>query len=215
MKNFLLFSSCLLVCFSTFCNVTITGQYDDKLIFDGKEYGISEYLMEPYFEKFSEKKPKLQIESTALSRGYIATYKFFEDQLYVINIEIQVKRNDNFVFTSVYNEIFPGTKRKKIDWKTGLLLLPYGGLSTDLFDHHNHYLILELKKGKIKEYRDYKIDELMLFKERQYNKFKCTRRYKRLVRSFQKNRTPKMEKKKLDYIFQMKILEHSKKFLTD
>lgn len=201
--------------FTSFDNAIITGQFADKVIFEGKKYDISDYLMEPYFEKFPEKKPKLQVENTGLDRGYIATYEFFEGQLYVIDIEIDVKRNGNYVFNSVYSEVFPNTKRKKVDWKTGLLNLPSGKLILSASELYEKHTIVELKRGKIKEVRDYTKDELLLFKERQFDKFKCTRRYKRVVKSFQKNRDPELGEKQLNLIFQMKVLEYSKKFLTD
>lgn len=215
MKYLIIILSFYTLGFTSFDNAIITGQFADKVIFEGKKYDISDYLMEPYFEKFPEKKPKLQVENTGLDRGYIATYEFFEGQLYVIDIEIDVKRNGNYVFNSVYSEVFPNTKRKKVDWKTGLLNLPSGKLILSASELYEKHTIVELKRGKIKEVRDYTKDELLLFKERQFDKFKCTRRYKRVVKSFQKNRDPELGEKQLNLIFQMKVLEYSKKFLTD
>lgn len=215
MKYLILILSFSALGFTSLDNAIITGQFGDKLIFEGKKHDISDYLMECYFDKYPEKKPKLQVENTALERGYIATYEFFNGQLYIIDIEIDVKRNGNYVFVSVYNEVFPNTKRKKVNWKTGFLNLPSGKLILPASELYENHKIIEMRRGRIKEIRDYTKDELLLFKKRQFDKFKLTRRYKRVVKSFQKNRDPELGEKQLNLIFKMKVLEHSKKFLVD
>lgn len=219
MKYLILILSFSALGFTSPDNEIITGQFGDKLIFEGKKYNISDYLMECYFDKYPEKRPKQQLESSALDRGYVATYEFVDNELFVVDIEIQVRnkkdQKPSTIYISVFDSVFPNLLRKKINWKNGFLNLPSGKLLLPASELYENHKIIEMKRGKIKEVRDYTKDELLLFKERQFDKFKFTRRYKRVVKSFQKNRDPEIGEKQLNLIFQMKVLEYSKKFLTD
>ena len=54
-------------------NAVATEQFPDRMLYKGKEYVISPYPMESYFEKHPGKKPTGGIVSSALWRGYVAT----------------------------------------------------------------------------------------------------------------------------------------------
>ena len=56
-------------------NAFATAQYPDKIIYNGKEYDLHSNPLEEYFQKNPDKKPKATMISTALWRGYVATFE--------------------------------------------------------------------------------------------------------------------------------------------
>ena len=66
-----------------------TAQYPDKIIFNGKEYSLHSNPLETYFEKNPDKRPKGGVISTALWRGYVATFEVRGSQLFVKDIQIE------------------------------------------------------------------------------------------------------------------------------
>ena len=107
--------------------VSGTPQTLDKIIYKGKEYVLLTYPMEIFFEKYPEKRPKNKVQSTGLTRGYVATFEIVDDQLYLKDIEIiVVERSEekpvSVNWKSVKNEVFPNQDLVKIDWITGRLV---------------------------------------------------------------------------------------------
>jgi len=101
--------------------VFATAQYPDKIIYNGKEYNMHSNPVEAYFEKNPDKRPKGGIMSTALWRGYVATFEVKDKQLFLKDIEIEYqdttsKEGYNFKWRSVINEVFPDLRGIKIYW---------------------------------------------------------------------------------------------------
>src|SRR5690554_7604266 len=59
-------------------DTALTAQYPDKIKFKGKEYNLNSNPLEPYFEKYPDKRPKGGIMSTALWRGYVAHFEIID-----------------------------------------------------------------------------------------------------------------------------------------
>ena len=59
------------------------NQIPDTLIFEDKTYSLNRYILEDYFLKNPNKKPKSEIVSTNLWRGYVATFKFLDNRLFL------------------------------------------------------------------------------------------------------------------------------------
>lgn len=55
-----------------------TAQFSDELVYWGKKYDICSNPLEPYFEKYPERRPKAIITSSGLWRGYIASWDIKE-----------------------------------------------------------------------------------------------------------------------------------------
>lgn len=198
----------------------VTTQMRDKVIYNGKEYSIYHYLLEPYFAKYPEKKPELKIQSSALDRGYIAEFEIIENELFLTDIKIQIRNelsNDLKVkLVSVYQDIFPGTKKKKAKWKTGFIELPYGKMKNSYASPptYENYWILEVKRGNIIEARNYNNEEFNKFKSRQFNKFKKTKKYRKLIRCFKKINHKIIKGNEADFRIKNHILDYTTRFLT-
>ncbi|AUC76073.1 hypothetical protein [Olleya sp. Bg11-27] len=156
----------LLIILSSFCCYS-TIQHKDILCYNGETYGLKDYYFENYFEKHPEKKPKTEISSSALWRGYVATFTVYGNQIYLTDLQIQVQdKSSNEMFAtkwkSVYKDFSPNSDRYLIKWINDLILLPIGE-PIDYEDGygitHNQYELIEIKKGIIVANFDFSLKE--------------------------------------------------------
>jgi hypothetical protein len=81
-------------------------------------------------------------------------------------------------------ETFPGIKDVKVDWLTGLLVMPYGKIVNYVHmgygSTYKNYILLEIDKGNLKKEKHFTYKEYERFKERQFQVFKQTDEYKKL-----------------------------------
>lgn len=155
-----------------FSKLFATAQYPDNLIYKGKTYALFTNPLESFFEKYPEKRPIGGISSTALWRGYVATFEIRDNQLFLKDIEIEVEKEGSETFDyewkSVINEVFPDSAQRKIDWFTGIIVLPHGKLVNYVHMGYGYtykkYLLIEVENGNYKQ-------ELR-FNHRQYTSFK-------------------------------------------
>lgn len=177
-------------------NALATAQYPDKLFYNGKEYALYSNPLETYFDKHPDKRPKGGMMSTALWRGYIATFEILDSQLYVKDIVIEVYDTTGEVkyktkWKSVIDEVFPGQEKLKVDWLTGLLVIPYGKLKKYVHmgygSTYEKYILLEIDKGDLKKGKKYNYKEYELFKDRQFEAFKQTEEYQKLKTDLKKD----------------------------
>ena len=186
----------LFICFHL--TVFGTAQEPDKLIYNGKEYSLHSNPMEKYFEKFPDKRPqgkgKVQVVSSSLWRGYIATFEIKDNQLYLKDIEIEVvkkvKKDYEYSWKSVLKKVFPNKDLVKIDWLTGLLVLPKGEIVNYVHmgyaSTYEHYVLLEFENGNLKGEKQFGYEEYEKFKEKQFQAFKKTDEYEKLKEDLKK-----------------------------
>jgi len=179
-------------------NMAVFGtiQKPDKIIYNGKEYALHSNPMESYFEKYPDKRPRREEMSTALWRGYVATFEVKDNQLYLKDIEIQdgdtidAKGYRVSKWTSVLNEVFPNQEFVKVDRFTGLLVLPEGEMGdyahTGYASTYEHYILLEFENGNLKRKKLFGYEEYEEFKEKQFQAFKKTDEYRELKENFKK-----------------------------
>ncbi len=172
----------------------ITAQYPDKITYDGTEYNLNSNPLEPYFDKNPDKRPGMT--STALWRGYVAHFEIIENQLFVTDITRPISQKDaegNYErkWVSIYKTIFPTPEKVKIDWYTGILILPHGKMVEYVHmgyaSTYSKYLLLEIDKGNFNEARIYKNKEFVRFKKRQFEIFEKTEEYKKLYAELKEN----------------------------
>jgi hypothetical protein len=183
----------LLVALFSGASAFATAQSPDKIIYEGKEYALYSNPLEPYFTKNPEKRPRPQIMSSALWRGYVATFEIKDKQLFLKDIEIQYSDSVSagaYKFRSVMQDVFPGQQEVKIGWITGLLVLPHGErvnyVHMGYGSTYEKYILLEIDKGDLKNAKRLKHKEYEKFKERQFQAFKKTDEYKTLKEDLHK-----------------------------
>jgi hypothetical protein len=157
--------------------ILATAQYPDKILYKGQEYALHTNPLEEYFESFPDKRPKTEIRSSALWRGYVATFELEGNSMLLKNVEIQVRKPtpDNRFETqwqSVLETVVPGNKKLKADWFDGILVLPYGKIVNYIHMGYastfENYILLEIEKGEFKQSREFDYKAYENFKERQF-----------------------------------------------
>ncbi len=171
-----------------------TAQYPDKIVYNGQRYKLHSNPLEEYFSKFPEKKPRSGVVSSALWRGYIATFEIADKALVLKDIEVMAQKKNSRSFEtewkSVLKEVFPDGKTLKIDWFTGLLVLPHGEMVNYVHmgygSTYEHYILLEISGGDFQRAKEFEHKEYEKFKARQFEAFKLTDEYRKLVDEFKK-----------------------------
>ncbi|MDR1739858.1 MAG: hypothetical protein LBR45_03790 [Bacteroidales bacterium] len=203
-------------------NVFATAQFPEKIIYNGKEYSLHSNPLEAYFEKNPDKRPKSKISSSALWRGYVATFEVRDNQLFLKDIEIQYEDTTSnktyppLKWRSVIKDVFSGNKNIKIDWLTGLLVIPYGKLVDYVHmgygSTYENYILLEFDKGNLKNEKYFEYQEYEKFKEKQFQVFKQTEEYKKIKADLQKKgRSDEL----IDSFLKNFIIKYTSKILTE
>ncbi|RAI97698.1 hypothetical protein LX64_05002 [Chitinophaga skermanii] len=196
-----------------------TAQYPDKLIYKGKEYDLQSNPLENYFEQHPESRPKGDTWSTALWRGYIATFEVRDETLYLKDIEVMVfdSITKDTKFQSVVKKVFPGQTNMKIDWVTGILVLPYGKLVNYVHmgygSTYEKYILLEVDKGVVKKDIYLNNEQYETFKYKQFLAFKKTEEYRQLKTSLQQKEG--MTDESIDDFLKSFIIGYSSRILAD
>lgn len=201
--------------------VFATAQFPDKINYNGNEYNLNSNPLEVYFEKNPNKRPKSEVRSSALWRGYVATFEIIDNQLFLKDIEIQYrdttsKGSNNSNWKSVLNEVFADQKNIQVDWYTGLLVLPQGKVVNYVHmgygSTYQHYTILELNKGVLTQEKQFKRKAYEKFKEKQFQVFKQTEDYHKMKSDLlQKGNSEEF----IDSFLRSYVTEYTSKILTD
>ncbi|BDS12159.1 hypothetical protein [Aureispira anguillae] len=214
------------VLITCFCGkIEATTQIPDRLIYKGKTYYLHNNPLEAYFKKYPKKRPKADVSSTALWRGYIATFEIIDQMLYLKDIEVQVWMHEegkeewqpDVSLKSVVKKIFPDQKKIPIDWCSEILVLPSGKLKK--YEHmgynssYEHYTLLEIKEGALLKIKELETDEFAAFKKNQLYLFKKTDRYQTLAKKW-KDKYEYTEEE-LDQLLERSILKYTHRFLEE
>lgn len=177
-------------------NVFATAQYPDKLIYNGIEYNLQSNPLEIYFQKNPDKRPKGTIISSALWRGYVATFEIIDKELFLKDIQINYedsasKETNDYKWKSVINEVFPQITKIKIDWLLGLLVVPQGKLVNYVHlsygSTYENYLLLEFNVGNLRSEKKFNHKDYVVFKEKQFQAYKLTSEYKKIKSDLKKD----------------------------
>lgn len=200
----------------------LTPQAPDIIIFKGKEYSLNSNPLEPYFQQFPHKRPVGGTESTNLWRGYIAYFEIIDNQLYVTDIKIEVYDKDSnneypFKQISKFDTVFPNTEKVKVDWFNGILILPYGKMVRYVHmgyaSTYSQYWLIEINCGNFIESRNYNDKEFIKFKNRQFEAFKKTNDYKKVLEELKESISP--DETFIESFLKNYIIDYTSSFLSD
>jgi hypothetical protein len=212
----------LLLYFGTLLSPLVygTAQIPDILIYQGKKYNLNSNPLEPYFELHPDKRPQEGF-STALWRGYIATFEITDNKLYLIDISILASKDSLGKYIhyrkSVKDQVFPGQEKIVIDWFTGLLVVPDGRLKHYVHmgyaSTYSKYILIELNKGLFIQERRFNAREYNRFRHEQFLAFKQTDEYKKIFDELSKDKNNTAEF--IDSFLEIYVTEYTTKILTD
>lgn len=177
----------------------MTQQIRDKLIFDGKEYFLNAEILEYYFNKFPNKKPKSNSSWTACWRGYCATFEIVNNELMIKEFYLLDWIENNNKEKSQF-ELFPNNK---YSWFTGFIRIDdFRGEYDDENNEDGIYELLEIKNGDLVNYWKLNYIDFMTFKEILFENYKETSSYTETVLKW-KNNNSKMNQNEIDnFIFE-------------
>jgi hypothetical protein len=194
-----------------------TAQMPDRIIYNGQQFSLHTNPLEPFFEKHPDKRPH-GFGSTALWRGYVATFEIVDEELRLKDIEVrrQVgKEYDKWI--SVIHEVFEPGMIVKVDWFTGLLVLPYGKRTNYVHmgygSTYRRYHVLEIDRGSFIRSRRFNGHQYERFKEQQFIAFRQTEEYKTLVESLKQNEDYSEEF--IDAFLKSFVISYSTKILVE
>lgn len=191
MKRVYIFIFLYLGCLSGFATIQIF----DKLIYNGKEYKLNDFYLESFFEKYPDKRPEFR--TTALWRGYVATFEIEDNQLFVTNIEIESDGEDGrIVMKTIFDKIFPGSKKVKVDWFSGIFLGGFNDKPRRYFNEFDNYCLFEIKEGDIIKNKELKEKEYKKFKKQQAQAFEKTEEYQTCLKKIKGDHTNRIKEMK-------------------
>lgn len=191
----------LLLAFNAFS----TAQIPDRIIYKDTIYSLHTNPLNEFFKKNPDKKPKPSMMSSALWRGYVATFEIINNQLILKDIEIKesasfeemIKEDYEEKWRSVLNEVFPNQDTVKMDWYSGVLVIPYGKRKQYIHMGYaslfSNYILLEINNGELKEEKEMDGEEYQKFRKDYYEAYKKTEEYKKLMERIEQNPSLRMD----------------------
>ncbi|WP_444909431.1 hypothetical protein [Microbulbifer sp. TRSA005] len=198
-------------------SVFATAQAPDYLIYKEERHRLHVNPLEELFLMKKELRPKGGVMSTGNWRGYVATFEIKQGFLTVSDITIEKRDPDkdkehNYLTESVLKKVFPNQSARKMDWFSGLLVVPLGKrtgyVHLSYASRYENYLVIRIKSGRIVESAQMNSDEYLDFKTRQFKVFKSTSEYKALYEELSKDGGSEDEFDLESFIFQMGGFTH-------
>ncbi|MDR2175063.1 MAG: hypothetical protein LBO82_03890 [Synergistaceae bacterium] len=131
----------------------MSAQRQDRIRYEGNDYGLAAAPLEPYFAARPELRPKFRTFDTGCMRGYIARWEIRGERLYLTGMDMVCETDATFA------SLFPEAGGEGIfaSWVGGDLVCPRGKLLK--YDHAGFggqtesELILSLENGVLKSVR--------------------------------------------------------------
>ena len=165
-----------------------TAQEPDYIIYNGEKYSLFVNPLEAYFSINPDKRPRSNVRSTSLWRGYVATFEIINKELYLKDIKVEISTGDirRTEWKSVLPEFLDGKQNLKIDWFSGLLVIPHGKLIDYVHmgygSTYENYILLEIKNGNFIRENKMHYVEYVQYREKQYQVFKKTQEYLNILK---------------------------------
>ena len=146
---------------------TAGEQYPEYLIYNAKKYFLYNEPLYEYFKKHPERRPKSNVLSHNLIRGYIAEFEIKNNELFLKDIGFHLDNTEygKPVLKSVLPKFLTGQSTLKIDWFSGFLVIPDGDikrryerkyapcvvsrmmLGGEVTSYYDNYILIEIKNG--------------------------------------------------------------------
>lgn len=217
----------------------MTFQARDILELEEGSFALEANIFEPFFKANPERRPESNFITSSLWRKYIAYLKLKNNELYVDKMRIPVWPTHNtslkrsrFVTIADLSNIFFNESEKKLPFFNGLVVLYYyeseknwqaqwNYLPLEFFTIEKPYKfkILRFEKGKLIESKTCDTEEIIAFKNRQFEEFKKSREYMDMLNKklewYNKEENSKhvFDKKIFDIRIYNFILKYTKDFL--
>ncbi len=180
----------LLVFIGLSSRVFATAQEGDILVLRGKQYFIFTNPLELYLDSHPGLLPKTNVWSSALWRGYVATWEIKEGRLLLTDVAMLqsvTKPGESELSTelrSVMQQVFPDQKAVIAEWFTGHIIVPTGKLRKYVHmgyaSLYSKYIILRVERGVVIREWMANAKDFIRFREAQFAAFKKTAEYRKV-----------------------------------
>ena len=175
----------LILLFSTLFTWAQKKYEPENIIWNGTTYPYRYHHMEQYFRYYPDKRPVPNIDTTIVNRNYIAAFEVKDKKFFLKNMYIN-GRNPKTKDVSVLAELNKKDEPMFLNWVSGLFDI---GLGTEKFIEndslapiYDNYIVFEVQKGNIGRTETFTYNQLKLFKDYQYKRFKQSVEYQKLIR---------------------------------
>lgn len=175
----------LILLFSTLFTWAQKKYEPENIIWNGTTYPYRYHHMEQYFRYYPDKRPVPNIDTTIVNRNYIAAFEVKDKKFFLKNMYIN-GRNPKTKDLSVLAELNKKDEPMFLNWVSGLFDI---GLGTEKFIEndslapiYDNYIVFEVQKGNIGRTETFTYNQLKLFKDYQYKRFKQSVEYQKLMR---------------------------------
>ena len=171
----------------SFClQVWGTAQISDVIEFEGESLRLYVNPLEIFYKKHPDRRLKNLPTSTALWRGYIATFSFQGKKLILKEMESQEWDEGRPIDVSIINRAFPKLEERNLDWFTGVLVCPKGELVNyrhmGYASEYEKYTVILVKNGKLEDFKHFSLRKYRKYKWKQFKAYKKTDEYKKLYK---------------------------------
>lgn len=175
----------IILLFSTLFTWAQKKYEPENIIWNGTTYPYRYHHMEQYFRYYPDKRPVPNIDTTIVNRNYIAAFEVKDKKFFLKNMYIN-GRNPKTKDVSVLAELNKKDEPMFLNWVSGLFDI---GLGTEKFIEndslapiYDNYIVFEVQKGNIGRTETFTYNQLKLFKDYQYKRFKQSVEYQKLMR---------------------------------
>jgi hypothetical protein len=189
-----------------------TAQQPDVVVFEGQTYKLHSNPLEDYFVAHPDNPHPSEppedgpyVSSTALWRGYVATFGFEDGVLVLRGLETLSPRGmeeDEPRMVSSVDRYFPDAQSRICDWFSGLLVLPHGELRSYVHlgygSIYEFQTLLRIRNGQVVDRADFTYDEYLNYKRRLFALYMETPEYQRAFEFYRQADEEVMEESEVD-----------------
>lgn len=170
--------------------VRATAQIPDVVVLDGRELALNTNPLEPYLQANKGKAPVFEETSSALWRGYVATWEIRGSRLWLNKVAVQrlgpaakPGQREEYRDVDVLRSIFPRGGPVPATWYTGALIMPLGDVVDYLHQGYGstyeRYLVSIVRAGREAKRMELSLDEFRAYRDRKFRIFKTTEAYRK------------------------------------
>lgn len=164
-----------------------TAQIPDVIVVDGKEHSLNTNPLDRHLHGLGDAAPKFEVTSTALWRGYIASWELKGGKLFLRSVSVPQydPEGDEREPVEMLREIFPGEGEVVAEWYSGALIIPDGAMVEYVHmgygSTYERYLVALVREGVETKRLRLSEREFRQYRDAQFWKFKASDAYKAMV----------------------------------
>jgi len=196
-------------------SVRATAQTGDVLVVDGKEHSIATYPLEPLLDQHPDLRPKSDIISTGLWRGYVAYWTLQDERLLLTDIQARRSKENADTFEiesySVFESVFPQGGSVFAGWYSGYLIVPQGDrleyVHMGCASTFEKYTVYSIVAGVQTEAREMSAEQFRKFRKKQFRRYQDTDEYDEVFRGAHDAGDKKADTR--DFVFRVMSCEYT------